>query len=464
MGFSLLIREGHGAGETLRFDEPEVSFGRVADNDVVLHDPDVSRKHFTIVEGDGCHVLKDLGSSNGTYLNGERIDSDVLSAGDSIQVGRMVFEFQEQAASRNLPARRPRTSPSTPASAARSIQPSGGLSGSAGVEMTTRRGGRGAAGAMALSGGGSARDRFRVRKAASTPMGRFKLWHAGLPPQRRRILHIGAGVIGLLLVVGVFAVSGDEPVIGERDLSGMVVPFEFEARDWTFGYGAQGVTHQARSDLSFSFSYADGRVTVTFDAGFIDSENEVEIRLNDERLVGYAPIAIETWVPDIRITLPLDGLIENSMNTIVFDQVKNPGARPPATWGIRNLWISEEPLPAPDPRRAEERFALAERRWRNRSIGPGNLYEACRYYGEAKDYLERVEAKPPLYDEADARLRECNRELDQLYRRLTFQAQRYERFREWEKARGTLMMIMEHFPDETDYRNRSIQLWLQTYN
>lgn len=467
MGFSLLIREGHGAGETLRFDQPEVTFGRVTDNDVVLYDPDVSRKHFSIVlEGD-CYVLKDLGSSNGTQLNGEMIDAYPLSSGDEIQVGQMIFEFKAGAPRRNLPAKRQRSRERAPAEAR------GGKGGAAkhsappavrgGGAMSARRDAR-SGGAMATSGGGSARERFKARKAAATPMGKAKLWYGGLAPKRRLMLNVGGGVGLLLVVLMVLAsVGGDEPLVGPRDLSGRELRYEPEMGDWAFGYGFDDVSHQARSSLGFQFPYADGRVTIIFDVGFVEGGDEVEIRLNDERLVGYAPVSIGTWVRDVEMVLPHNGLRQNSMNTIVFDQVRNPGSSPPATWGIRNLRIREDPLPSPNPRRAEERFELAEQRWQNREISPRNIYDACRNYREARDYLELIEVKPPLYDEVNARISECSSELETIYRRLVFEAQRHERYRQWEQAQATLMQGLEFFPDETDPRHMTLQNWLQSY-
>jgi pSer/pThr/pTyr-binding forkhead associated (FHA) protein len=57
-------------------------------------DPSISRKHAEVVRtGDVC-VLRDLGSTNGTYHNGKKIDSEVeLKSGDQIQIGATVLRF-----------------------------------------------------------------------------------------------------------------------------------------------------------------------------------------------------------------------------------------------------------------------------------------------------------------------------------------------------------------------------------
>jgi pSer/pThr/pTyr-binding forkhead associated (FHA) protein len=68
-----------------------VGIGRETDNDVVLDDMATSRHHAQIQFHDGAYVLTDLGSANGTLVNGQRIDERVLSDGDSVMVGQNVI-------------------------------------------------------------------------------------------------------------------------------------------------------------------------------------------------------------------------------------------------------------------------------------------------------------------------------------------------------------------------------------
>jgi pSer/pThr/pTyr-binding forkhead associated (FHA) protein len=69
--------------------------GRREDCDLRIPLGDVSRKHCRIVLEEESLRLEDLGSSNGTYHNGVRVEKDaVLQAGDSIQVGPVVFVLQ----------------------------------------------------------------------------------------------------------------------------------------------------------------------------------------------------------------------------------------------------------------------------------------------------------------------------------------------------------------------------------
>jgi predicted component of type VI protein secretion system len=69
--------------------------GRREDCDLRIPLNDVSRKHARLIKEEGGMRLEDLGSSNGTYLNGQRVEREaILQAGDSIQVGPVVFVLQ----------------------------------------------------------------------------------------------------------------------------------------------------------------------------------------------------------------------------------------------------------------------------------------------------------------------------------------------------------------------------------
>jgi hypothetical protein len=72
--------------------------GRDDEADVILDDPGVSRRHSEIrVSIDGPHfvaVIRDLGSTNGTFVNGERVESEHLVDGDQVTVGRTSLTYR----------------------------------------------------------------------------------------------------------------------------------------------------------------------------------------------------------------------------------------------------------------------------------------------------------------------------------------------------------------------------------
>ena len=69
------------------------SIGRGLDNDIVLADIAVSRKHTLICSEGDTFVVRDLGSGNGTIVNGQRIDTHVLVEGDQIELGNTMLRF-----------------------------------------------------------------------------------------------------------------------------------------------------------------------------------------------------------------------------------------------------------------------------------------------------------------------------------------------------------------------------------
>lgn len=90
--FSLKVLEGTEAGKTFTVTRSRVTVGR-EEGDILLGDPLVSRKHAAF-EVFGSHhiVVKDLASTNGTYLNGRLIAYSKLNNGDKIKLGSTLLE------------------------------------------------------------------------------------------------------------------------------------------------------------------------------------------------------------------------------------------------------------------------------------------------------------------------------------------------------------------------------------
>jgi predicted component of type VI protein secretion system len=69
------------------------------DCDVVLSDPEVSRRHAVVAESPEAFTIEDLGSTNGTWVNGERIAGpEPIRAGDEIRFGNTVWHVRGAAA------------------------------------------------------------------------------------------------------------------------------------------------------------------------------------------------------------------------------------------------------------------------------------------------------------------------------------------------------------------------------
>ena len=67
--------------------------GRSQDNDIVIPDPNVSRKHARLSRADNGYVVEDLGSTNGTLLDGAPIDRERIESGDELTFGQSTARF-----------------------------------------------------------------------------------------------------------------------------------------------------------------------------------------------------------------------------------------------------------------------------------------------------------------------------------------------------------------------------------
>jgi hypothetical protein len=77
-------------------DGPIANLGRRLDNDVVIEDPTVSRRHAQLQWRHGHYVLYDLGSRSGTLVNGQPVTECVLQAGDVLTVGNVSIIYGEE--------------------------------------------------------------------------------------------------------------------------------------------------------------------------------------------------------------------------------------------------------------------------------------------------------------------------------------------------------------------------------
>ncbi len=95
---TLIMRGGPQAGHHFFAEKDNVIIGRVAGNDVVINDPQVSRRHASISWDGSRWIIKDLGSTNGTFVNGVRVTgTQVLREGDVVGLGDVLLTFQSAA-------------------------------------------------------------------------------------------------------------------------------------------------------------------------------------------------------------------------------------------------------------------------------------------------------------------------------------------------------------------------------
>jgi pSer/pThr/pTyr-binding forkhead associated (FHA) protein len=101
-----VIRSGPQKGERIYVKVPIVNIGRADYNDIVLADESVSSQHAKLTRREGIWILTDLGSTNGTLVDGERIEEDApLAPGNFVRFGdvQLVFEPTDDNAAVNAP-------------------------------------------------------------------------------------------------------------------------------------------------------------------------------------------------------------------------------------------------------------------------------------------------------------------------------------------------------------------------
>jgi predicted component of type VI protein secretion system len=107
MKVDLITDRGSGARHELVLERRPAVIGRSPDADVCVNDPYVSRRHCEIEQLEGVLVVRDLGSRNGTYVDGHRATETLLMPGHALHTGATEFvvmyerEMAELEAARN---------------------------------------------------------------------------------------------------------------------------------------------------------------------------------------------------------------------------------------------------------------------------------------------------------------------------------------------------------------------------
>jgi transcriptional regulator with GAF, ATPase, and Fis domain len=103
----LIVGSGPAAGEVFDIDRPEMTVGRSPDSDIHVPDRSVSHSHCVLRSVGDRTDLSDLGSHNGTFVNGLRVREHVLADGDQIIVGQVAFLFRTLGAGETIEAPAP---------------------------------------------------------------------------------------------------------------------------------------------------------------------------------------------------------------------------------------------------------------------------------------------------------------------------------------------------------------------
>jgi predicted component of type VI protein secretion system len=89
--FQFVMRSGPTPGRTFPLEGDQLTIGRESSNALAINDAEISRKHSRLTFQGGKYVLEDLGSTNGTFVNGQRLAGPVvLKPGDVVSLGEHI--------------------------------------------------------------------------------------------------------------------------------------------------------------------------------------------------------------------------------------------------------------------------------------------------------------------------------------------------------------------------------------
>lgn len=95
--YQIVMNTGPNPGKVFPLEKNEIFIGRDLTNDVVINDAEVSRRHARLVAQAGGYILEDLGSTNGTFVNGQRLMGPyILRPGETVTLGEHVSLAFEQ--------------------------------------------------------------------------------------------------------------------------------------------------------------------------------------------------------------------------------------------------------------------------------------------------------------------------------------------------------------------------------
>lgn len=90
-GFRLIVRRGPQPNQTFDLNKDNITLGRDITNDIVINDPEVSRQHLRLTRGTNGYNIEDLGSTNGTFIGGQRLSGiRPLQRNENISLGETV--------------------------------------------------------------------------------------------------------------------------------------------------------------------------------------------------------------------------------------------------------------------------------------------------------------------------------------------------------------------------------------
>ena len=430
MKYAVKVENGPDAGLVREIPPEGLSVGRSTQNDLVLKDGMLSRRHCRITLQTSGPVVSDLATVNGTSVNGVPISGDAaLKPGDRISMGETVLSVVDAAASASAPVPPPAAAsvsgPDGPAKRAAEAEPSVPLFPEPESREAPRKS-RFVAGVVACAAAAvllaaAAKTFLLAPPSAPEPPAPPEL---DCPLEFSYVKLEGSGE-------NVFRYEMDMA----RDGSVSVIVDDL-AQDRHLRKTSPGpVSPEMREELRRAFE----------SAGFLSLDPVYE---GTPRRNTWRSVRISALYGSRAATVEVRNRAEPIQLKALRERLEDFGRNELGLWAF--AFGRDKLLET-----AEAEFARATRLWAERDVRRDNLHSALRAYRSCAEYLESLEPKPELYDEAVSRAEEAERALDAVVADLNWKADHGASVKEWESARQALRELLEYVPDRTDPRNQA---------
>ncbi len=424
------------------FTKDAVRIGRLPDNDLVLYDTGVSRYHCEIICLGDIYTLRDVGSANGTLLNGASITETEIYEGDEIVVGPITLKFC---------AERPREKRNPRLGGHAGLRPEDSVVRRLLEDTKTK--------AMTLEQLEYERDRLAAaaQRQVRATTGRFASYHR-LAGRYGRLGSSTRLAVAVLLAAGVATIAILTAIWIDRppaDRSHDVFKLGPEVAQRSFGNGKVDVYTLDRAQ--FAFDYEGGSALLTYRAADIDTGKEVSILLNGAHLAYVAPAA---GYPRAELRLPRKQL-KTKGNIIAFDNTLTPVTH--ERWRVRGIQVVQRPLLSADPQQAKVLRERGTSAFAQRTQEPSSLYLSIEFFREALKYIEALDPAPPLATALNQDMQRSIKELERVHNALIFSAQKAMNFGDQQAAVQSLRELLRYYPNQKDERYISVRNKLQQW-